>query len=62
MKVKVTHTFVYDTKDKQFWDEFEGYQGDHPLTFDALREFIIDRFINPNFDMSGTTIIEVVKP
>lgn len=60
MQVKITHSFIYDTDDKDFRKDFEEYQGDHPLTFSALQEFIIDRFINPNFDKNGITKMEIV--
>lgn len=61
MKVKVTHTFTYDTNDKQFNKEFEEWMGDHTPTFESLKEFIIDRFINPNFDRNGKTELEITK-
>ena len=61
MKIKVTHEFIYDTEDKEFWGEFLEYQDDHALTFSALQEFVLDRFINPNFDSRGTTQIEVLE-
>ena len=60
MKIKVTHSFIYNTEDKDFKQEFEEYMGDHTLTLPALEEFIIDRFINPNFDMGGITVMEIV--
>jgi hypothetical protein len=61
MKVQVTHTFTYDTNSKQFKSEFEEWMGDHTHTFESLKEFIIDRFINPNFDLGGATELEIVK-
>lgn len=60
MKIKLTHSFIYDTEDKQLWDEFLEYQDDHPLTFPALQGFLIDRFINPYFDKAGKTTMEIV--
>jgi len=60
MQVKITHSFIYDTDSIEFRNEFQEYQGDHPMTFDSLQEFIIDRFINPNFDSNGTTVMEIV--
>lgn len=48
MRVKVTCTKIYDTDD--LMEEFIAYQDDYPLTFESLEEFILDRFINPNFD------------
>lgn len=56
MKIKVTHTFTYDTDDKDFQEEFFEYMGDHPRTMSGLEEFIKDRFINPNFDKGITTM------
>lgn len=60
MKIKVTHSFMYDTEDSDFRQEFEEYMDDHTLTLHALEEFIIDRFIDPNFDMGGITVMEIV--
>ena len=59
MQIKVTHSFIYDTEDQEFFNEFQEYMDDHPLTLTALQEFVIDRFINPNFDMGGTTTMEI---
>jgi len=61
VKIKVTHEFIYDTENSELWNEFQEFQDDHALTFPALEAFIIDRFINPNFDMGGTTQIEVLE-
>lgn len=61
MKIKVMHEFIYDTENSDLWNEFQEFQDDHALTFRALEAFIIDRFINPNFDMGGTTQIEVLE-
>jgi hypothetical protein len=61
MKIKVTHSFVYDTNDQDFWSEYLEYMDDHTLTLPSLREFTIDRFINPNFDKGGTTELEIVN-
>jgi hypothetical protein len=60
MKIKVTHSFVYDTDNLEFWKEFEEYMDDHTLTFPSLQEFVIDRFINPNFDKGGKTEVELL--
>jgi hypothetical protein len=60
MQIKITHSFIYDTEDSDFREEFQEYQGDHPMTLDSLQEFIIDRFINPNFDNNGITVMEIV--
>lgn len=61
MKIRVTHEFIYDTENSKLWNEFQEFQDDHALTFPALEAFITDRFINPNFDMGGTTQIEVLE-
>lgn len=60
MKIKVTHEVVYDTDNQDFWNEFLEYQDDHTLTFPALEGFVVDRFINPNFD-KGKTRMEIVS-
>jgi hypothetical protein len=59
MKIKVTHEVVYDTKDIEFMNEFMEYMDDHPLSFSGFEEFIVDRFINPNFD-KGRTNVEIL--
>lgn len=60
MQIKVTHSFVYDTENPDFWGQFQEYMDDHPLTFSALQEFVLDRFINPNFDLGGQTEIQLL--
>lgn len=62
MKIEVTHTAVYDID--ALMPEFIESQGDHDLTLDALSNFIFDRFINPNFDVSGdsSTTINIIDP
>lgn len=61
MKIEIKHSFVYDTSDKELWRDFLEWQDDHPLTFEALKEFLIDQFINPNFDMRGHTSFEILE-
>lgn len=61
MKIKVTHAFVYDTEDLELIKEFQEYMDDHALSISGFQEFIIDRFINPNFDMGGVTTMEIVE-
>jgi hypothetical protein len=61
MKLKVTHTVVYDTQDKEFMEEYFQYMDDHRKTLASFEEFIIDRFINPNFDKGGKTSVEVLE-
>jgi hypothetical protein len=60
MKIKVTHEVVYDTRNQDFMEEFMQYMDDHPKSFSGFQEFIIDRFINPNFDRGGETTMEIV--
>ena len=59
MKIKVTHEVVYDTEDNEFMTEYLEYMDDHKLTLSSFQEFIVDRFINPNFD-KGNTSVEVL--
>lgn len=56
MKIKATHTVIYDTEDKEFRAEFLEWSDDYPMTLKSLKSFIIDRFINPNFDKGETKI------
>lgn len=60
MKIKVTHEVIYDTQDKEFFQGFLEYMDDHNLTFAGFEEFIVDRFINPNFD-KGKTNLEILE-
>lgn len=59
MLIKATHSVVYDTDNQEFMKEFLEYQDDHTPTLFALQAFIVDRFINPNFD-GGNTKIEIM--
>lgn len=61
MKLLVNHSFIYDTDDKDLWMEYLDSRDGYPHTLSSLEEFILDRFINPNFDMAGTTTIELVS-
>ncbi len=61
MKIQLTHTVTYDTQDLELQTQFFDYQDDRMLTLSALQEFLVDRFINPNFDLAGTTTIEIVE-
>lgn len=60
MKLLVNHSFIYDTDDTQLWEEYLGSRDGYPNTLKSLEEFILDRFINPNFDMGGKTTIEMI--
>ena len=59
MRIKVTHEVVYDTNDQEFMGEVMQYMDDHRKTFSGFQEFIVDRFISPNFD-KGLTSIEII--
>ena len=48
MRVRVSCVKIYDVSD--LMPEFKEYQDDHPLTLSALQDFIMDRFVHPNFD------------
>lgn len=61
MKIKLTHSVIYDLDDPEFREDFETRQYGNELTFEALNEYVMDRFINPNFDLAGTTKIEIVS-
>lgn len=60
MKVKLDVSIVYDTGDKELWNEYLEYMGDHPLTMTSLQSFLIDRYINPNFDKAGKVSVELM--
>lgn len=60
MKLEVTHTVVYDLD--EILPEFIESQGDHDLTIDAICDFVIDRFISPNFDTTGSTRVRIINP
>ena len=59
MLIKATHEVIYDTDNADFLKEFLEYQDDYSLTLPSLEAFIVDRFINPNFD-KGTTEVEII--
>lgn len=61
MLIRVTHEVIYDTDNSDFMKEFVEYQDDYALTLPALEAFIVDRFINPNFDSNGHTEIEIIN-
>lgn len=61
MKLLVNHSIVYDLdNDNDLWNEYLDGRDGYPNTFESLKEFILDRFINPNFDMGGRTTIEFI--
>lgn len=57
MIVYATHAVTYNTEDLAFRKEYLEWLGDYPHTNKRLKEFIKDRFINPNFDTKGSTQI-----
>lgn len=61
MKIKLDVSIIYDTDDKQLWNEYLEYMDDHTLTITSLQEFLIDRYINPNFDKAKTVSMELVS-
>lgn len=60
MKIKLETSVVYDTDDKQLWTEYLDYMDDRMLTITSLQEFLIDRYINPNFDMARVVTMEII--
>lgn len=54
----LTHTVSYDTKDDELRREYFEWIDDHEITFEGFKEFLIDRFIHPNFD-KGNTVVTV---
>jgi hypothetical protein len=61
MILELTHSIRYNTDDKELMDEYYGWIDDRKPTMKSLAEFLVDRFINPNFDPDGSTIIDVVE-
>lgn len=61
MKIILTHSMVYDTNDNEFWYDYLDSRGDYPATLESLKEFVVDRFINPNFDTNGITRVEISR-
>lgn len=62
MKIKLTHTVTYDLRDPELRKEFAEWCDDYPQNTEMLTAFIKDRFINPNFDLTGgITTIEMIN-
>ena len=59
MKIKVTNIAIYDLDDQELLKEYLEWIDDYEATFENLKEFIMDRFINPNFDQASTTSFEL---
>ena len=57
MKFILTHTVEYDTKDKELRELYYQWIDDHEMTLEGFKEFLIDRFINPNFDKGTTKVL-----
>jgi hypothetical protein len=41
--------------------EIKSANADYPVTLETIKEFMSDRFINPNFDKGGELQLEVVE-
>jgi hypothetical protein len=59
MKIKLTYSKSYDLD--KLMPEIESANADYPVTLESIKEFISDRFIDPNFDKGGDLQLEVVK-
>jgi hypothetical protein len=57
MIIKVTYSKSYDLT--KLMPEIESANGDYPVTFESIKEFIADRFIDPNFDKGGNLQLEI---
>jgi len=57
MKIKLTYSKSYDLG--KLMPEIESANGDYPVTLEAIKEFMSDRFINPNFDKGGNLQLEI---
>ena len=56
MKIKLTYSKSYDLD--KLMPEIESANGDYPVTLEAIKEFMSDRF-NPNFDKGGDLQLEI---
>ena len=59
MKIKVTNTAIYDFDEPEIQQEYLEWLDGYEATFENLKEFIVDRFVNPNFDPASTTSFEL---
>ncbi len=59
MLIEITYTKMYNYEDIKA--DFLEWQGDHPLTFASLEEFIKDQFIDPSFDKGGEFAVAIVE-
>ena len=59
MIIKVTYSKSYDLE--TLIPEIKSANADYPVTLESIKEFISDRFINPNFDKGGNLQLEVVE-
>ena len=57
MKIKLTYSKSYDLG--KLMPEIESANGDYPVTLESIKEFMSDRFINPNFDKGGNLQLEI---
>lgn len=59
MKIKLKVEVVYDIE--ELMPEIREKDDDYPTTFESIREFVLDRFVDPNFDPASTVTLEVVE-
>jgi hypothetical protein len=59
MKIKITYSKSYDLS--ELMPEIEEANAEYAIALETIKEFITDRFINPNFDKGGDLQLEVVK-
>ena len=57
MKIKLTYSKSYDLG--KLMPEIESANGDYPVSLEAIKEFMSDRFISPNFDKGGNLQLEI---
>ena len=57
MIIKVTYSKSYDLS--TLMPEIKSANADYPVTLETIKEFMSDRFINPNFDKGGELQLEI---
>ena len=58
MRVRLTVSKEYDVQ--ALMPDIQNYAEGHPITFSMIEEFIVDRFVNPNFDSGAVVHTEVM--
>lgn len=58
MRVRLTVSKEYDVQ--SLMPEIQNYAEGFPITFSMIEEFIVDRFVNPNFDENAVVHTEVL--